>query len=517
MMNVKRNITILDTTLRDGDQSPGMAFNMDEKIEIALILEKLGVDIIEAGFPASSKVEFEIVREVASRNNNSVISVMARSIPGDIDKAVEAVKYAVKKQIHLTIPTSPIHRKFKQIKSMDEIIALAVSSIQYAKPFVNTIEIGAEDATRTEVRFLTEFCKAVTEAGANTVNIPDTVGYAQPFEFSKLIKTLIRNVPAFANGTAKISVHCHNDLGMATANTLSGITAGAMQIEATLLGIGERAGNAALEEVVTAIQTRPQYYPVITKINSGLFPEAARIISRANAIRPHPCKPVVGSNVNLHSSGIHQHGMALNNNAYSIINSNNISLTSGFVLSGHSGIKGMTEKIKRIAGIDLPVELAEKLFICFKEEADRKKNISCTDLLLLLYDMGIVKNTIWKLKKIYYFNSKSSDRQEFSVFLELIDQEGNEKWVNESNATKWTAIKKALRSAFHFDIRIIDFSSSFFADDHIISERFRLETEFEGVFYVDESFGSDSLILFVESYLDIINQITARYQFADSK
>jgi 2-isopropylmalate synthase len=516
LINVpERKIIILDTTLRDGDQSPGMAFSAHEKLEIAILLERLGVDIIEAGFPASSRGEYNIVREITSQIKNSIISVMARSIPGDIEKAAGAIKDSVKKHLHLTMATSPIHRKYKLNKSKDEIIKMAADSVKFAKSFADSVEIGAEDSTRTEFNFLCEFCIAVTEAGADVVNISDTVGYSQPDEFFRLIKNLRKHVHAFGSGSAVISVHCHNDLGMATANTLSGILAGASQAETTLLGIGERAGNAAMEEVVTALNIRKNYYSVSTGIRSELFPEAARLISRVNAIRVHPCKPVVGSNVYSHSAGIHQHGMAMNDETYSIIKPA-ITSTSRFILSRHSGLKGLKEKIKQISGIELNDKDAKVIYSQFKKEADKKKSISSTDILKLLHNKGILKSSIWSIKKIYYFDVKSSEKHEFSVFLELINQDGMEKKANAVGMTKWEAIIKALKLAFHFDIKIIDFSSSLFADESALSERLHIETEFEGNIYADESFGSDSLVLFVESYLNIVNQIIVRYQFTDS-
>ena len=517
MKNIKPRLRILDTTLRDGDQSPGMAFSRAEKLEISLLLEKLGVDIIEAGFPASSPGEFAMVKEISSTIRTSAISAMARSTPRDIEKAAEAVKNAVRKHIHLTISTSPIHRKYKLMKSKEEILKMAVESVKHAVSLADSVEIGAEDSTRTEPGFLTEFCAAVTAAGAGTVNISDTVGFIQPAEFSRMIKRLIKEVPAFSNGSATVSIHCHNDLGMATANTLAGIAAGAMQAETTLLGIGERAGNAALEEIITAINVRDRYYPVTTGINPELFPEAARIISRANAIRPHPCKPIVGANIFSHSSGMHQHGMVHNHSTYSIIKPSISFPESRFVLSRHSGIQGIMEKARHLTGIEPDEETLERLFDRFKDLADNKKNVSSTEFLLLLNEIGLIKNTVWRLKKSFYFESKSPDRQEFSIFLELINQEGEEKRINENASGKWIAVKKALDTAFHLDLKIIDFSSSIYSYKNVISERFRIEAEFEGNFYADESFGNDSVILFIECYLNIANQIIAKYQLSGSE
>ncbi len=513
MKSTSGKIIILDATLRDGDQSPGMSFSADEKIEIALLLEKLGVDIVEAGFPGSPDKEFEIVRDIAALIKNSEVSVMARAIPDDISRAAESIKAAARKRIHLTIATSPEHRNYMLKMSKEKILRIAAESVEFARSFADTVEISAEDSTKTEFKFLCEFCEAATGAGADVVNISDTTGYSQTGEFSRLIKNLLKNVQAFRDGRSIISVNCHNDLGMATANTLTGILSGALQAETTLLGIGERAGNAALEEIAAAIKTRESYYRIKTGIRSEYFPQAARIISRINAIRPHPCKPVVGSNTYINRSGIHQHDMIVKSKTYTVPDLSK-EYPSRFTLSRNPGLDGLKEQIRRMSGREIGDNDVHDLLPIFNEEANKKKTISSTDLLTILYKKGLVDSQIWSLKKIYYFDIKSWDRHEFSLFLEFTDQDGQEKWVNTIEATKWEAVKKALRSAFHFDIKVIEYSSSMFADEHYLSERFRLEAEFEDNVYTDEIFGSDSIILYVESYLNIVNQIIARYQFA---
>jgi 2-isopropylmalate synthase len=516
MNTLKRKINILDTTLRDGDHSPGISFGAIDKLEIALILEKLGVDIIEAGSISPSFGELNTVKEIAYQIRKCAISVMVQAIPGDIETAGEVLADAAKRYIHINLPISPTNSEYKLKKTNDKMINMAIESIALAKSLADVVEIGLEDATRTEYKFLAEFCCAITETGAGIVNISDTVGYAQPTEFSKLIKNLLKDVPGFACGTSTISVHCYNDLGLALANTLAGLLAGAGQAECTLLGIGERAGNAPLEELVTAISVREDYYrSIYTGVSPEFFGEAARVVSRATAIGPHPCKPVVGANAFSHGSSIHQHGMAENGETYSFIKSGKSGSPFTFVLSRHSGHRGLKEKIKEIADVEITDDDVSYLFIQFQKIADNKKVVSATDVLLLLHEYGYIKTSVWDIKKIYYFDVQSADKHEFSAFVELVNQNGTEKWINKSGATKWEAIISAMKTAFHFEIKIIDFSTSLYSDGSAWSERFRIEVEFEGNVYTDESYGNDSLILFVESYLNIVNKLIVRFQFAD--
>lgn len=303
-------IKIFDTTLRDGEQSPGCSMNLEEKLQIARQLDKMGVDIIEAGFASSSRGDFESVEKISEVVKNSCVASLARARKKDIDLAFEAVKNAKKPMIHTFIATSDIHLKYKLKMTRKECKDLAIKAVKYAKSLCDRVEFSCEDATRTDINFLIELVEAAINAGATNINIPDTVGYSEPFEFYNIIKTLKENV----KGIDKISlaVHCHNDLGMATANSLAGVMAGANQIECTINGIGERAGNCAMEEVVMALETRSDIYPQKTNIDTKEIYKASSMVQTITGVKVQAHKAIVGKNAFAHESGIHQHGMLEN-------------------------------------------------------------------------------------------------------------------------------------------------------------------------------------------------------------
>ncbi|MBU4560835.1 2-isopropylmalate synthase, partial [bacterium] len=300
-------ILIFDTTLRDGEQSPGASLNIQEKLEIAKQLAKLGVDVIEAGFPISSPGDFEAVKLVAKEVKGPIIAGLARATKEDIKRAWDAVKYSQKPRIHVFLATSKIHMKYKLQKAKEEILKLAVEGVKYAKKLTDDVEFSPEDASRTEPKFLHQVVEAVINAGATTVNIPDTVGYATPIEFGNLIRGITQKVPNI--NQAVISVHCHNDLGLAVANSLSAILNGATQVECTINGIGERAGNASLEEIVMALRTRKDIFNKVTGIKTKEIYKTSRLVSGLTGIPVQPNKAVVGANAFAHEAGIHQHGV----------------------------------------------------------------------------------------------------------------------------------------------------------------------------------------------------------------
>jgi len=310
-------LIIFDTTLRDGEQCPGASLNIKEKIEIAHQLASLGVDVIEAGFPITSPGDFEAVMSVAKTVRGPAVCGLARAVEKDIDVAYRAVKYARRPRIHVFLATSKIHMKYKLRKAEDEILRTAVWGVKYARKKVADVEFSPEDASRTEPEFLYKVVEAVIDAGATTVNIPDTVGYAMPYEFGSLIKGIRANVPNIDK--AVISVHCHNDLGLGVANSLSAITNGARQVECTINGIGERAGNASLEEIVMATVTRKDSYPLTTGIKTRKLYQTSRLVSRLTGITVQPNKAVVGKNAFSHESGIHQDGLLKEKTTYEIM------------------------------------------------------------------------------------------------------------------------------------------------------------------------------------------------------
>lgn len=377
-------VIIFDTTLRDGEQSPGASLNNKEKLEIAYQLASLGVDVIEAGFPISSPGDFEGVRDVAKNIKGPVICGLARSIRKDIDAAHEAVKYARFPRIHVFLATSKIHMKYKLKKAESEILKLAEWAVKYAKSKTKDIEFSPEDASRTEPGFLYQVLERVIEAGATTVNIPDTVGYTTPFEFGALIKGIRENVPNIDK--AVISVHCHNDLGLAVSNSLAAIINGARQIECTVNGLGERAGNASLEEIVMGIRTRKDVFNVMTGIKTKEICKTSKLVSKLTGIPVQPNKAIVGRNAFSHESGIHQDGLLKEKTTYEIMRPEDVGFGStNLVLGKHSGRHAFGTRLAKL-GYKLSEEDIEKAFNRFKELADKKKEIFDDDLASIVED-----------------------------------------------------------------------------------------------------------------------------------
>ena len=330
------NIRIFDTTLRDGEQAPGCSMTTGEKLRIAKALSDLNVDIIEAGFPAASPGDFEAVQAIADRNLGPVICGLARCNAGDIEKVHAAVKGADRHRIHVFVATSAIHREYKLKMAKEEIIKSAVGAITMARELCDDVEFSPEDASRTELSYLAEVVSAAIEAGATTVNVPDTVGYTVPAEFDRLFRYLQEHVERI--GEITLSVHCHNDLGMAVANSLAAVSAGARQIECTVNGIGERAGNCSLEEVVMAIKTRAEYFGLQTGINTKRLYPTSRLVSSITGMHPPRNKAIVGENAFAHEAGIHQHGMLQHASTYEIMRPEDVGLSkSNLVLGKHSG------------------------------------------------------------------------------------------------------------------------------------------------------------------------------------
>ena len=376
-------LIIFDTTLRDGEQSPGVSLNLKEKVMIARALAKLGVDVIEAGFPISSPGDFEGVRAVAEEVGGVSVCAMARCVEKDIARAGEAVRHAQRPRIHVFLATSKIHRQFKLRKAEAEILRLAVEGVRQARALCRDVEFSPEDASRTEPQFLAEVVQAVIAAGAGTVNIPDTVGYAMPKEFGELISYLVRNVPRI--GRAVISVHCHNDLGLATANSLAAVAAGARQVECTVNGIGERAGNAALEEVVMSLATRADFFGrFATGIKSRNLFQTSRLISNLTGMSVQRNKAIVGDNAFAHSSGIHQDGVLKERSTYEIMRPQDVGVAESLlVLDKHSGRHALRARLAKL-GYALATDELDDLFVRFKELADKKREVYDADLEALL-------------------------------------------------------------------------------------------------------------------------------------
>ncbi len=389
---MNNNIIIFDTTLRDGEQSPGASMNTEEKIQIALQLEKLGVDVIEAGFAAASPGDADAISRIAQQVKNSTICSLARALDGDIKAAGESIMQAEKKRIHTFIATSPIHMEYKLKMTPQQVIKKAVDAVTYAKTFCDDVEFSCEDAGRSDIGFLKEILDAVIEAGAGTLNIPDTVGYRMPSEMGAIIKSLYDSV----GQRAILSVHCHNDLGLATASSIACIQNGARQVECTINGLGERAGNAALEEIAMILKTRKDIFTEYsTNINIKEIYPTSRLVSTITGIEPQPNKAIVGKNAFAHESGIHQDGILKHAQTYEIMNAKDIGLDKNSLVMGkHSGRHAFSEKLKDL-GFNLQNDEIQKAFDRFKILADAKKEIFDDDI------RALVAAEITKVSEVY--------------------------------------------------------------------------------------------------------------------
>ncbi|BBP42960.1 2-isopropylmalate synthase [Thiosulfativibrio zosterae] len=395
---MKDHLIIFDTTLRDGEQSPGASMTKEEKVRIAKQLEKLRVDVIEAGFPAASDGDFEAVKAVASVIKDSTICGLARAVANDIDRAGAAIMPANSGRIHTFIATSPIHMQMKLRMTPDEVVERAVWAIKRARQFTDDVEFSPEDAGRSEIDFLCRVIEAAIDAGATTINIPDTVGYNIPKQFGELFEQLLNRIPNADK--AIFSAHCHNDLGLAVANSLAAVRAGARQVECTINGLGERAGNTALEEVVMAVRTRQDVFSVDTRINSREILAASRLVSNITGFAVQPNKAIVGANAFAHESGIHQDGVLKHRETYEIMSAEDVGWSANkMILGKHSGRSAFRARLEEL-GIAFETEQAlNDAFVAFKNLADRKHEIYDEDLQALATDANIlrVENEFYRL------------------------------------------------------------------------------------------------------------------------
>ncbi len=378
-------LIIFDTTLRDGEQSPGASMTVDEKVRIARVLEKLGVDVIEAGFPAASVGDFEAVQKVASQIGDSRVCALARANPGDVSRAAEAIRGARASRIHTFIATSPIHMQAKLRMSPEDVLEKAVAAVKQARASTDDVEFSAEDAGRSDEDFLCRIFEAVIDAGASTVNVPDTVGYTMPEQFGEMFARLMNRIP---NADKVVfSVHCHNDLGVAVANSLAAVKAGARQVECTINGLGERAGNASLEEIVMAVRTRQDFFPCDSRLDTTHILAASRLVSNITGFPVQPNKAIVGANAFAHEAGIHQDGVLKQRDTYEIMRAEDIGWSANqIVLGKHSGRNAFRE---RMTALDIQFSSEAELnqaFDRFKELADKKHEIFDDDLQVLVGD-----------------------------------------------------------------------------------------------------------------------------------
>ena len=396
-MTDKDKVFIFDTTMRDGEQSPGASMSLEEKIQISRVFDELGIDIVEAGFPIASPGDFEAVKAISKILKNSIPAGLSRASKKDIDACHEALKSAERFRIHTFISTSPLHMKHKLNKTPEQVLDAIKESVTYARKFTDDVEWSCEDGTRTDMDFMCKIVELAINCGAKTVNIPDTVGYTTPSEFTKIITTLKNKVPNIDK--AILSVHCHNDLGLAVANSLAGVSAGARQVECTINGIGERAGNAALEEIVMAIRTRNDLMPYRTGIKTELLNKASRVVS--NATFPVQFnKAIVGKNAFAHEAGIHQDGMLKNRETYEIMTPESVGVKkTSLVMGKHSGRHAFKQKLVEL-GYDIGDNAIEESFNNFKALADKKKNVYDEDIIAIVDDQVIRVNDFISLKDL---------------------------------------------------------------------------------------------------------------------
>ncbi len=502
-MASSRIIKIFDTTLRDGEQSPGGSMNFQEKMEIAQALIDLGVNVIEAGFPIASPGDFEAVREIASNFRGAEICGLARASDQDIDRAWEALKQSADPRIHVFLATSAIHREFKLKMTPDEIIARSVAGVERAKSYCDNIEFSPEDAARTEPDFLCRVVEAVIDAGATTVNIPDTVGYATPTQMGNCIKNLVDRVPNIDK--AVISVHCHNDLGLAVANSLAGVQNGAGQIECTINGIGERAGNCSLEEVVMAMRTRNDFYHCETTINSKRLVPTSRLISTITGLQVQRNKAIVGRNAFAHEAGIHQDGMLKERTTYEIMRPEDVGFAStDLVLGKHSGRAALADRAKQL-GFHLTGEQLHRVFDEFKKLADQKKDIFDGDISALIeHEILGTTEEEWSLVA---FNLDLVYQQKPKISVTLSKGEQQET-VELSDGTGPVDVAfLAVKQITGVDFACKDFLLRSTSLGHDAPGEITIEVEHDGQIYRGRAVSMDCIEASIKAILNAVNRI----------
>jgi len=500
-LEMSEQVKIFDTTLRDGEQSPGATMNVAEKVRIAEQLEKLRVDVIEAGFPISSEGDFEAVKEIAKKIKRSEVAALARTSLPDIKRAWEAVKFATHPRIHTFIATSDIHLKYKLRMSREEVLREAVKAVRYAKRLCENVEFSAEDATRSDIDFLCEVFSRVIQAGATTINVPDTVGYAIPSEFGRLIKTIHEKVKGMDRVT--LSVHCHNDLGLAVANSIAAIENGARQVECTINGIGERAGNASLEEIVMALRTRKDLFQFYTQVNTRQIFSTSRLVSKITGMVIQPNKAVVGANAFAHQSGIHQDGILKEKLTYEIMTPESVGIPkSSIVLGKLSGRHAFRERLKEL-GYQLSEGDLERAFIRFKQLADKKREIFDEDIESIVVDEVL---RVPKRFKLVYLNVVAGN---LTVPTATVQMEVDGKLVQEAgfgdgpvDAT-FKTIKKITRTRS----KLLQFAINAITSGTEAQGEVTVKLEERGQTVIGQGADTDVIVASAKAYINALNKM----------
>ncbi len=507
---MRKKIVIFDTTLRDGEQAPGASLNDQEKLEIAHQLVRLGVDVIEAGFPVSSAGDFNSVNKIARQVKGATICGLARSLNKDIEAAAAALTPAKRKRIHVFLATSKIHMKYKLKKAESEILKIARGAVKYARRFSDDIEFSPEDASRSEREFLFRVIETVISAGAKTVNIPDTVGFAQPGEFGDLIKAICDNVPNIRK--AIISVHCHNDLGLAVANSLAAVKNGAGQIECTINGIGERAGNAALEEIILSLITRKELFKgKTTQIKTKEIYKTSRLVSKLTGFVVAPNKAIVGGNAFRHESGIHQDGILKKRQTYEIIRPEDVGFYGeGLVLGKHSGRHALSERLKQL-GFILTNKQLESAFVKFKDLADKKKEVFEEDLISIVEEQMKGLPEVFSLVGLEFCGGTNINPQatvklkkKNKVFKATSDGDG-----------PVDACYKAIEKVTRMKARLLDYSVSAITRGKDALGEVNLKLEIKKEEIVGRSASTDIIEASAKAYLNAINRFLFKTKTSD--
>ncbi len=509
MTQENRKVYFFDTTLRDGEQSPGCSMNLRDKLHMAEQLELLRVDVIEAGFAAASPGDFEAVAAVAKQIKNCTVASLSRSLEKDIDRAWEAISKAARPRIHIFLATSPLHMQYKLRMSPEEVFELAIKSVKYARTLAPDVQFSLEDASRSEADFRCRVVEGVINAGATVVNIPDTVGYAIPEGFAAIIRDLRERVPNISK--ARLAVHCHNDLGLAVANTLSAIHAGAEQAECTLNGIGERAGNAALEEIVMALKTREDFFGLRTDIDTTRIYAASRSLQNVTGTTVQPNKAIVGDNAFAHESGIHQHGMMAHAGTYEIMTPASIGVPqSKMVLGKHSGRHAFEQRLKDM-GFHLDTEALNDTFAKFKVLADRKKVVSDADIAALVSDVESRGEEYFKLDR---FNIQSGNVITPTGTVRLKKADGEECVEVAIGDGPIDAAFQAIDKIVKLDVELVHFALSAITggEDAQGSATVRVRYTGNGQVYNGRGVATDIVEAAILAYIQALNHITEAVQ-----
>ena len=503
-MSEKDKVFIFDTTMRDGEQSPGASMSLEEKIQISRVFDELGIDIIEAGFPIASPGDFEAVSAISKVLKKSIPCGLARHSKKDIDRCYEALKHAPRFRIHTFISTSPLHMKHKLNMSPDEVYETIKEHVTYARNFTDDVEWSCEDGTRTDLDYMCKTVELAIKSGAKTINIPDTVGYSAPSEYTKTILHLKNNVPNIDK--AILSTHTHNDLGLAVANALAGVQAGVRQIECTINGIGERAGNAALEEVVMAIKTRNDLFPYETGVKTELISKASKIVSNATGFPVQFNKAIVGKNAFSHEAGIHQDGMLKNRETYEIMTPESVGVKkTSLVMGKHSGRHAFKDKLNDLGYADITDDVIQAAFGKFKILADKKKHIYDEDIIALVDDNLIIDNKInaINLKSLKVF-AGTGEPQKAEMTLDVF---GEVKSTTETGDGPVDAIFKCIKSLYPHDVKLQLYQVHAVTEGTDAQATVSVKIEENGKTTVGQAADTDTLVASANAYLNSLNKM----------